>query len=136
MPSIETELWLALKSRIETLPFTPELPIAYPGSVYTPGSGAFIAVGEATAAPRRVFVGKGKDDRAGTLTLVHAAKIGQDASVYKEAAGIIAAHFGEDTQMRYGLTCVRVVAAPHVVAGYQDNGWWRTPVNIRWRSFR
>ena len=136
MVSVETELWLALKSRIVTLPFAPVMPVAYPGTAYTPGATPFIAVGEATAAPRRVFVGKGSDDRGGTLTLVYAAKIGQDAAVYKEGAGIIAAHFAEDTLMRYGSTCVRVVSAPHVVAGYQDAGWFRTPVNIRYRSFR
>lgn len=136
MPSIETELWLAIKSRIATLPFVPSIAVAYPGQVYTPTNAPFIAVGEATSPPRRKLIGRGENDRAGMLTLVYAAKIGQDAAVYKEAAGVIAGHFAEDTQMRYGLTCVRVVEPPHVVGGYNDNGWFRTPVNIAWRSFR
>lgn len=132
MATVQTEIWLALKSRIKTLPFSPAVPVAYPASVFTPGSGPFIAVGRTNAAPERVFVGKGDSDRAGTLTLVYAAKLGQDAAVYEEAAGTIAAHFAEDTKMRFGSVCVRVTSAPHVVSGYQDDGWFRTPVNIPW----
>lgn len=134
MPSVETSIWLALKARIATLPFSPALPVAYPGSTYSPGKVAFIAVNGVTVAPQRVLIGKGAHERAGTLTLSHVAPIGQDIAYYTEMAGKIAAHFEEDTRMQYGGVCVRIVAKPHVVDGFRDEGWWRTPVNIRWRT--
>lgn len=136
MPSVETEIWLALKSRILTLPFVPILQTAYPGSTFTPGSTPYIAVGRVNLAPRRVLVGKGQHERNGTLILSYVASIGQDLAVYEEVAGKIAAHFEEDTRMKYGGTCVRITEKPHVVEGFRDEGWWRTPVNIPWQTHR
>jgi len=131
MPGIETKIWLALKSRIQSLPGG--LAIAYPASVYSPGGAAYIAVSRITVAPKRVYVAKGKHDRTGTLTLAHVSPLGQDVAVYEEAAAAIAAHFPEDECLIFQDIRVRVVAAPHVVEGFRDKVWWRTPVNIAWR---
>lgn len=131
MPGIETKIWLALKSRIQSLPGG--LVVAYPASVYSPGSVAYIAVGRVTIPPKRTYVGRGKHERAGTLTLSHVAPIGQDVAVYEEAGATIAAHFPEDAKLAYGSICVRIVSAPHVVDGFREGVWWRTPVNISWR---
>lgn len=135
MPSVETAIWLALRSRIATLSLSPALPIAWPASTYAPTSGtAFLAVDHVTFAPERVLIGKGEHERTGMLSLSHVAPLGQDAAVYVETAGKIAAHFPEDLQMKYGDVCVRVVSKPHVMDGYRDGAWFRTPINIRWRT--
>lgn len=135
MPSVETSIWMALRSHIATLSLTPAVDFAWPASTYAPDKKPYIAVGRATIAPRRVLVGKGSHDRTGTLTLSYVARLGQDSTVYLEQAGQIAAHFAEDTRMKHGEVCVRVVSKPHIVDGYRDEGWWRTPVNIRWHTF-
>lgn len=135
-PTIPTQIWLALRSRIETLPLTPKPPVAYPASSFTPGASAFIAVGLTVATPRRVMIGAGEHDRSGTLTLSYADVIGKDYSVYAEKAGQIAAHFAEDTAIRYGGACVKVVSAPQPQEGFRDQGWWRMPVVIRWTTSR
>lgn len=131
MPGIETQIWLALRQRIETLPGG--LPFAWPASVYQPGADAYLAVGRVTITPQRVFVAAGPHERTGTLIITHVAPLGQDVDVYDEAAAQIAGHFPEDLCMAYQSVRVRVVSAPHVMDGFRENGWWRTPVVIRWR---
>lgn len=131
MPGVETKIWMALKSRIQSIPGG--LAIAYPADVFTPGAAAYIAVGRVNIAPERVFVAAGAHERRGTLTLSHVAPIGQDQAVYEEAGAKIAAHFPADLCMNFQGVAVRIVSAPHVVDGYRDGAWWRTPVNVFWR---
>lgn len=131
MPGIETKILLALKSRIQSIPGG--LAIAYPADVFTPGAAAYIAVGRVNIAPERVFVASGAHERRGTLTLSHVAPIGQDQAVYEEAGAKIAAHFPADLCMNFQGIAVKVVSASHVVDGYRDGAWWRTPVNVFWR---
>ena len=131
MPGVETKIWMALKSRIATIPGG--LTVAYPADVYTPGAAAYIAVGRANIAPERVFVASGAHERRGTLTLSHVAPIGQDQAVYEEAGAKIAAHFPADLCMNFQGVAVRIGSASHVVDGYRDGAWWRTPVNVFWR---
>ena len=131
MPGTETKIWLALKSRIATI--TGGLAIAYPADVFTPGAAAYIAVGRVNIAPERVFVASGAHERRGTLTLSHVAPIGQDQAVYEEAGAKIAAHFPADLCMNFQGVAVKIVSASHVVDGYRDGAWWRTPVNVFWR---
>ena len=132
MAEVETKIWMALKSRIATIPGG--LTVAYPADVYTPGAAAYIAVGRANIAPERVFVAAGVHERRGTLTLSHVAPIGQDQAVYEEAGAKIAAHFPDDLCMKFSNVVVHVVSASHVVDGYRDGAWWRTPVNVFWRA--
>ena len=131
MPGVETKIWMALKSRIQSIPGG--LAIAYPADVFTPGAAAYIAVGRVNIAPERVFVAAGAHERRGTLTLSNVAPIGQDQAVYEEAGAKIAAHFPADLCMNFQGVAVRIVSAPHVVDGYRDGAWWRTPVNVFWR---
>ena len=131
MPGIETKIWMALKSRIQSIPGG--LHVAYPADVFTPTNAAYIAVGRVNVAPERVFVAAGAHERRGTLTLSHVALIGQDQAVYEEAGAKIAAHFPDDLCMKFQGVAVRIVSASHVVDGYRDGAWWRTPVNVFWR---
>ena len=131
MAGTETKIWMALKSRIQSIPGG--LAIAYPADVYTPTDAAYIAVGRVSIAPERVFVASGAHERRGTLTLSHVAPIGQDQAVYEEVGAKIAAHFPADLCMNFQGVAVRIVSASHVVDGYRDGAWWRTPVNVQWR---
>ena len=132
MAEVETKIWLALKSRIQSIPGG--LAIAYPADVFTPGAAAYIAVGRVNIAPERVFVASGAHERRGTLTLSHVAPIGQDQAVYEEAGAKIAAHFPDDLCINFQGVAVKIVSASHVVDGYRDGAWWRTPVNVFWRA--
>ena len=131
MAEVETKIWMALKSRIVTIPGG--LAIAYPADVFTPTNAAYIAVGRVNIAPERVFVAAGAHERRGTLTLSHVAPIGQDQAVYEEAGAKIAAHFPADLCINFQGVAVKIVSAPHVIDGYRDGAWWRTPVNVFWR---
>lgn len=131
MAEVETKIWMALKSRIQSIPGG--LAIAYPADVYTPGAAAYIAVGRVNIAPERVFVASGAHERRGTLTLSRVAPIGQDQAVYEEAGAKIAAHFPADLCINFQGVAVRVIKDSYVVDGYRDGAWWRTPVNVFWR---
>lgn len=139
MPSVETKIWLALRERIESIP----LPFAkaWPAETFTPTHTdgqltPYLRIGRVTVAPIPVLIDDGKrHQRTGTLiiTLVH--PLGQVTSVYDEYAGQIANHFAEGASMYYGGVCVKITAQPHVQPGYEDNGYWTTPVSIPWQTF-
>jgi hypothetical protein len=142
LPTIPTQIWLALRSRIVTLSLAstqwPQWPVAYPGSDYTPQGGKpFISVGRATSTPIRRQINRPINDRTGYLTLTAVMPIGQDPAVYEELAGKIAEHF---TPCIYhnGLTLTlmgQMGQTAHVANGYRDGSWWRVPVNIPWRTW-
>lgn len=139
MPGIETKLWLALRSRLETL--LPDMPKAWPSEVFTvPHANGlpqpYLRIGRVSVAPRRVFIADGQPyDRSGSLmvTLVH--PLGQTVSVYDQIGATIADHFVDGTKMTYDGLCVTVPSRPHVQEGYSDNGYWTVPVRVPWRCF-
>lgn len=139
MPSVETEIWEALRARVETLPLS--LPIAWPAALYEAGKAPWdsrepwLAVGYAKQPPRRILIATGPHERVGTLTLAYCAPLGRDSSWYEQQAGQIAAHFPEDLRLPFGSVTVRIREAPHVQDGYRDGGWWRVPVAIRWQAY-
>lgn len=141
-PTINTKIWLALRSRIATLDLSsaqwPTWPIAWPGSDYTPaGNKPFISIGRATAAPIRTRINRPINDRAGFLTITAVMPIGQDPAVYEELAGRIADHFTPCISFG-GLTLTLMGQSgntAHVADGYRDGSWWRVPVNIPWRTW-
>lgn len=136
---IETSIWLALKSRIDTLPLA--YPKAWPGQTFqVPSSGAqllpFLRVGRVSVAPVRRLIADGKPhERNGSLMVSLVYPLGQDVAVYDQIASGIAEHFIDGTQMRYGAVCVAVSSYPHVQEGYEDTGYWTVPVRIPWRCF-
>lgn len=139
MPTVEVKIWLALKSRIDTIPLTFEK--AWPAQTFTPPNDGsqlspYLRIGRVSVDPVPVLIGEGKrHDRTGTLmvTLVH--PIGQEVSVYDQYAGQIAEHFADGTRMNYNGVCVKITAQPHVQPGFEDNGYWTVPVSIPWRTF-
>lgn len=139
--AVETKIWMALKSRVDSLPLA--YPRAWPGQTFeVPHSGAppmpqpFLRIGRITMAPVRQLIAPGKPhDRIGSLMVTLVYPLGQDVSVYDQIAGTVAEHFKDGTQMAYGGVCVTVTDYPHVQEGYTDNGYWNVPVQIPWRCF-
>jgi len=137
----ETAIWLAIKSRIDTLPSG--YARAWPGKTFVPpqaGSpptpAAYYRIGQVTSAPRRMLIDDGKPhNRDGFIIVTLVYPLGQDVAVYTQAAGIIASHFKDGTRMRYGALCVSVPEYPHVGDGFADAGYWMVPVRIPWGCY-
>lgn len=139
MPAVEVKIWLALKSRVDSIPLTFDK--AWPAQTFTPPSSGgellpYLRIGRVSIEPVPAFIEDGKrHTRTGTLiiTLVH--PLGQDVAVYDQYAGQIAQHFADGTQMHYNDVCVKVTSQPHVQPGFEDNGYWQVPISIPWRTF-
>lgn len=134
MPAIETQIWLALKSGIDSLGLS--LPIAWPAEKFTAVTSGYIRVGVVTAAPTATLIADGKKHvRRGSLMITLVLPMGPDSSVFVEMAASIAKQFKEGANVRYNDVCVTITSAPHVVDGYEDGGYWNVPVRIPWRVF-
>ena len=134
MPAIETQIWLALKSGIDSLPLSYQ--IAWPAKAFTAVTSGYIRVGHVSAAPNPELIATGKKHtRRGFLMLTLVMPIHGDTSVFIDQAGQIANHFKDGATVRYGSLCVTITSAPHVMDGYEDGGYWNVPVRIPWRTF-
>lgn len=141
--TVETSIWLALRSRVESLDIGVDVKM-YPGELpqTPPSSGSalqpYLRVGRVSADPISPLIAYGKPSvRTGSLviTLVHPLSKSYTVSRYDQLAGLIARHFVDGTQMKYGDVCVTVPDYPSVQEGYEDNGYWTVPVIIPWRTF-
>ena len=134
MPAVETQIWLALKSGIDSLPLSYR--IAWPAKAFTATTGGYIRVGHVSSAPNPELIANGKKHtRRGFLMLTLVMPISYDTSVFTDQAGQIAEHFKDGATVRYGSVCVTITSAPHVMDGYEDGGYWNVPVRIPWRTF-
>lgn len=130
----ETAIWLAIKSRIDTLSMT--IDKAWPGEAYNPTNKPYLRIGRVSAAPQRELIANGKPHiRTGSIIITLVYPLGQNISVYDQLAATVAEHFEEGTEMSYRGVCVTVTDYPNVQEGYEDNGWWTVPVVIPWRCF-
>lgn len=137
-PSAEAQVWLAIVEHIDKL--VPTYPLAMPAQAFTPpndGNGAllpFLRVGRVVAEPLAFTVTpRSEAVRTGAVILTLVCPLGQHVSVYDDAAGQIAAHFGQGAEMRHNGVCVAVMGCPHVGAGYDDGGYWSVPIRVNWR---
>lgn len=136
-PTINTSIWLALKSHIETIPLG--FPIAWPGMTFElphekDSIKPYIRAGRVNATPTRQVIDNGKPyTRTGILILTLVHPLGQTTSVFDEYAGVIAEHFNDSATMRYGSVCVTIPEYPQVVEGYEDGGYYNIPIRIPWR---
>lgn len=133
--STETSIWLALKSRVNTLSLT--LPKAWPGQMFeVAGREGYLRIGRVSAAPARMMIANAEaHSREGFLIITLVYKLGQAIEAYDQMAGNIAQHFIDGTTMRSGNVCVMVPSYPQVVEGYEDSGYWNVPVRIPWIAF-
>lgn len=141
MPTVEVKIWLAIKSRIDTL--LPTYKKAWPAETFAAPSSAgslqpYLRTGSVSVEPVPVYIKTGTPHlRTGsvTITLVHPIIPNATVSFYSQIAGKIAEHFHDGVEMRYNGVCVKVPSQPHVMPGYEDNGYWNSPVLIRWRTY-
>ena len=137
--NIETSIWLAIKARIATL--LPTYGKAYPGETFTPpysGSALlpYLRIGRVSAVPVNQFYYDGEPyRREGFIIITLVTPLGQNVSVYDQIAGDIAQHFNDTVKMTYGALTVSIPSYPHVVEGYEENGYWTIPVRIPWLCF-
>lgn len=132
---IETKIWLALKSRIDTL--SHGYPLAWPSEKFTlTGADPYIRVAHLPATPLDDAVtSKTTGNRTGVLVLTLVYPLGQKPAVYIDLAAQIASHFRKGQDMTYKGTCVKVTDWPHVAGGFEDSGFWCIPVRISWRAY-
>lgn len=139
MPTINTKIWMALRSGVQGLPISPMPEIAWPGSTFEPVAGSpFLAIGEVYTAPRRAVINRAVMDRSGSITVTAVWPIGQDPAVYREISGKIADHFTGRCLAFQGVKLTLQSEGGQVAyaaAGYRDGGWWRTPVICPWRTW-
>lgn len=149
IPSVPTKLWLALKSRMQTIRIDGQaIDFAWPAQPYQPRTSSrgdpipYLSVGRASATPERLQIGS-REQRiySGSLilTLVHPLIVdveGKSApeEAYVERAAQVASYFPEDSRIAFGDVCLRVLTTPAVQDGYQDVGYWRIPIIVDWRS--
>lgn len=134
MPAVETQIWLALKSGIDSLPLS--YPIAWPAETFSAVASGYIRVGTVSSSPNPELIATGKKHtRRGFLMLTLVMPMQPNTSISIDQAGQIAEHFKEGDTVRYGSVCVTITANPHVMDGYEDGGYWNVPVRIPWRTF-
>lgn len=138
MTFVDNKIWLALKSHIESLPATVNLPKAWPGELFEQAHTTYLRVGLVSTPPENVMIDYGKGHvRTGALILTLVAPMDEKLTTtqYKHLVGMIAEHFIDGTKMRYNDVCVTVTDYPSVQAGYEGEGYWSVPVNIPWRTY-
>ncbi|MER8846047.1 DUF4128 domain-containing protein [Mesorhizobium australicum] len=136
MPSIETQIWLALKGRVQGLVLTPALPIAWPNEDFTKPTTGYLRVTHVPNINRRLFIGSTEPhQRIGLLQIDVFAKKNQDASVAAEIAGQVAAWFVADSRLTYSTVSLRITKAPAVAQAITDDTHWQTPVSVEYETY-
>lgn len=137
MPGIETSIWMAIKSRIDSLSLSWSR--AWPGEIFnSSGVSPYLRIGRVSASPAGMMIKYGTpNDRRGSLiiTIVYPLSEKRPHQYYDEIASQITAHFADGTLMRYDAACVKVTEYPHVQPGYESDGFWNVPITIPWRTF-
>jgi hypothetical protein len=144
-PSIETAIWLALKSRVQTLPadVVPQSAIAWPKVSFTPPKvrtdlAPYVIVSLLPNKAERLFIdGNAPHRRPGILqlSLMTPNANAHDFTMVTERAGQIAAHFPADLRIAAEGVTVRIERAPGIGGGYADGAYWRTPVSIYYETY-
>jgi hypothetical protein len=129
--TIETQIWMAVKARIQTLSLSPAVPVVYPKQdvpvsrhirvSWIPNQNVRRAIGSTDAHTRPSIL---------QLSLYSPVSLQDAPEVDTQIAGSIAAHFLPDLRMEFNDASVRVTAAPFVGSSFRDNEWWQTPVSV------
>lgn len=135
-PTIETSIWLALRSRVETLPLVPALATSWPNESFTPPAPAFsyLEVAHIPNRSNRVTIG-GKHQLQGILQISLQAKQNENAAVAIEIAGKIAAHFPADFRLSHGNARLRIKRRPDVGQPGKETTRLHIPVTIEYEAF-
>lgn len=132
-PEPITLLWLALRSRVETIPFSPPLPIAWPADSFEPGGAAYLSVAETEFTESRLTIGvEGPYRGSGyqPIDLVVPLALKWDIAVIKNKTGQIMRHFPVGLAMRCGQSRAIVKDKPYVASSWRDGAYFRTSIII------
>lgn len=143
-PTVETAIWMALRTRVASLVLTPALQVAWPKETFTPPQGGnpvrpvpYLEVRHLPNANQRLYIGHDEPHRrAGILqlTLKYPVALNHSEAVQTQIAGQIAAHFPPGLKMKFQELTVHVERAPDVAQSFRDGSdpYWQTPVSIRY----
>lgn len=139
MPTTQTQIWLALKSRIATLVTAPVMSIYGPDAVID-ATGPYVLVSDVRNTPLRFGISnsKGLHGFSGTLILAIHYPITAPGITHErllQMGGVIAEHFKADTRMSSGDVCLRVTDEPDVVQPYRQDANRVVLVRVPWSSF-
>jgi Bacteriophage related domain of unknown function len=141
MRNKDTEIWLALKARIDTLVTNPTMLVFEPGAtIDTPKDAAgplpFITVSDVRNDPARFGIDPKLHERTGTLMLAIQWPIARQVSHTQliQLGGDVAAHFPADTRMKTGSTCLRVTQDSAPMQPYRDGAFHVVMVRVFWST--
>lgn len=137
MPSVDAKIWLALKSRIDTLVTNPVMTKIEPGATFEPeGNKPFVLISDARNLVARLGVDARLHERSGTLILSVRWPINQSITHAQlcEIGGQIAEHFPADTRMFFGGVCLRVTTDATMLQPDRDGPWRTVDVRVLWSS--
>lgn len=134
-PTIQSKLWLALKSRIDTITTSPSLTHVEPGEVFEP-NGPHLLISDARNDVARLGIDVAQQTRSGTLLLQVRWPVSTPITHAQlvELAGTIADHFPADLSMTYGGVCARVQQDATVLQPDRDAAWRFVTVRVLWST--
>lgn len=140
MPAIETSIWMALRSGVETLALTPAPAIIWPGESETLPHGTALEILHFPNTTERVFIAStGPQQYRGILQLGLLTVPGAEnhETVVREIAGKIVAHFPVDQRLRFDGLSVRITKRPNTSRGFRDEkrNRWMTLISVNYECF-
>jgi|TARA_R100000479_G_scaffold176487_1_gene131343 hypothetical protein len=144
MPTTSTATWLALSSRVDSLPggfavFGPDEAFDPPSDQYGPLP--YVLLSDSRNAPERFGLSGGVSGgvahrESGTLLIALHYPIARGISYtqLQEMIGKFVDHFPADEKMRYGTTCLRVERTPDQVTPYRDGTNRVFAVRVLWTT--
>jgi hypothetical protein len=124
-----SQIGAALKARLAALVFSPAIPIAWGNVNYTPNGGRFLRAQIARVPNQRLTIAKG-NRQAGSLVVAVASVAGNGTGEGEGIADAIEAWFPVDLILPMASGRLRITTTPSIRDGYEDAGYWRTPVVI------
>jgi len=121
----------ALKARLGTLSFSPAIPVAWPNKDFSPDGDRFLQVAIVPAPNQRLTI-RAHHRRYGSVVVTVASRVNNGSGEGDGLADAVAAHFPADLILPAGANRLRITEAPSIREGFQDGGYWRTPVQISW----
>lgn len=134
--SAEDDIYDALMSRVEDLPFSPPIPVAWMNDHYAPVVGTkYIEARHLPNDSDRIMIGGTTDRLYGILllNLRYPLNRGQDDVVTD--AGTIIDFFPTDLALLSGNTQLRVTRRPVQKEGMNMDGWWVVPILVHYEAF-
>jgi hypothetical protein len=136
----DTKVWAALSARLESLTFSPALPISWPngpnpdGGFTPPGDRKWLRVNEIPASTTHFALSGGTNEHIGLLQVDVFRPLNEGHVPAKETGGAIAAHF--PVALRLFSEGVKVVVTRSELGPVlKQDTEIMLPVTIRWRAF-